>query len=97
MKVTLAESAVRDLEDIVAHYEKVGAPNVGAELVARILDRIESLNEFPDLGRVVPEFENQYLRELIEAPFRIVYRRDKERVRIVRVWRSERSLKLPPE
>lgn len=27
--------------------------------------------------------------------FRIVYRLDKERVRVVRVWRSERLLKMP--
>jgi hypothetical protein len=47
------------------------------------------------MGRVVPEFGLEYLRELIHPPFRIVYRRDIKRVRIVRIWRSERLLKLP--
>jgi hypothetical protein len=31
---------------------------------------------------------------LIHPPFRIVYRRDTKRVRIVRVWRSERLLHI---
>ena len=97
MKVTLAESAVRDLDEIVAHYKEQGAPDVGADLVAEILDRIESLSDYPDAGRVVPEFESPRLREMIKPPFRIVYRRDKERVRVVRVWRSERLLELPPD
>jgi len=44
---------------------------------------------------VVPEFDQPFLRELIHPPFRIVYRRDPKRVRIVRVWRSERLLHLP--
>jgi toxin ParE1/3/4 len=47
------------------------------------------------MGGVVPEFDQPFLRELIQPPFRIVYRRDPQRVRIVRVWRSERLLHLP--
>lgn len=97
MKVTLAESAVRDLEEVVTHYKEKGAPSVGADLVAEILDRIESLSDFPDSGRIVPELENPSLREIIKPPFRIVYRRERERVRVVRVWRGERSLALPPD
>ena len=66
MRVTLADSAVHDLEDTVAHYVEQGVPNVGADLVAKILDRIETLREYPDVGRIVPEFENPRLRELIQ-------------------------------
>ncbi|MDZ7799805.1 MAG: hypothetical protein U5K81_03285 [Trueperaceae bacterium] len=43
----------------------------------------------------MPEFDQPFLRELIHPPFRIVYRRDPQRLRIVRVWRSERLLHLP--
>ena len=48
------------------------------------------------MGRIVPEFGQTFLRELIRPPFRIVYRLDPERVRIVRVWRGERLFRLPP-
>ncbi len=47
------------------------------------------------MGRVVPEFDQLFLREFIHPPFRIVYRRDTLRVRIVRIWRSELLLHLP--
>ena len=33
--------------------------------------------------------------EDVRPPFRIVYRRDPQRVRVVRVWRSERLLEVP--
>ncbi|MBU2054539.1 MAG: type II toxin-antitoxin system RelE/ParE family toxin, partial [Proteobacteria bacterium] len=55
----------------------------------------ERLAEFPESGRIVPEFGIAHLREIIHPPFRIVYRLDKMRVRIVRVWHSERLLKMP--
>jgi plasmid stabilization system protein ParE len=64
-------------------------------LVRAVFERVEALAAHPDLGRVVPEFGQAYLRELVEPPFRIVYRRDPGRVRVVRVWRSERTLQLP--
>ncbi len=58
------------------------------------MERIEHLASHPDIGRVVPEFGQVSLRELIHPPFRIVYRRDPDAVRVVRVWRSERRLRL---
>ena len=95
ISITLAESALGDLEEILAYYRENQVPEVGKKLVADLLDGIEELALFPDRGRIVPEFSQPHLRELIQPPFRIVYRRDSDRVRIVRVWRSERLLKLP--
>ena len=88
--IRLAASALADLEDIRAWYSEQGTPEVGRHLVGGIVDRIEALADHPDLGRVVPEFEQPFLRELIHPPFRIVYRRNADILRIVRVWRGER-------
>jgi toxin ParE1/3/4 len=84
VSITFADSAVSDLQNILAYYEEQSIPDIGKRLVAEIIDDIELLKEQPDMGRMVPEFELEYLRELIRPPFRIVYRRDKKRVRIVR-------------
>ncbi len=93
--ITFAESAFADLQEIISYYEEQDIPDIGKKLVADIISDIEILSDQPDMGRVVPEFEIEYLRELIRPPFRIVYRREKKRVRIVRIWRSERLLKMP--
>jgi plasmid stabilization system protein ParE len=95
--VSFAESAVRDLEELQAWYVEQGAPEASQRLVAGIFQRVESLPANPDMGRIVPEFKQPFLRELIHPPFRIVYRREAKRIRIVRVWRSERLLKLSQE
>jgi len=92
VKITFARAALKDLEDVLEYYREQKVPNVGEKLVAEVIKDIELLAEQPEMGRMVPEFELDYLRELIRPPFRIVYRRDKGKVRIVRIWRSERLL-----
>ncbi|MGJ8670613.1 MAG: type II toxin-antitoxin system RelE/ParE family toxin [Oceanococcus sp.] len=92
VSVTFAESAVQDLEEIHAWYVGELVPEVGQRLIVEIFERVEALRDNPDMGRVVPEFGQKYLRELIHPPFRIVYKREAKKARVVRVWRSERLL-----
>lgn len=94
VSVTFAESALRDLEEIQAWYEGELVPESGLHLVLEIFERTEALRDNLDVGPVVPEFDQEYLRELIHPPFRIVYKREARKVRVVRVWRSERLLRL---
>lgn len=96
VQISFAVSAVADMDVIRAYYVEKNLPEVADRLLSEIIAHIEVLVDHPDIGRIVPEFEVDYLRELIYPPFRIVYRREVNKVRIVRVWRSERLLKLPP-
>lgn len=95
IRITFAQSALHDLEDIIEYYREQQVPRIGEKLVANIVRDIDLLAEHPDMGRIVPEFEVEYLRELIRQPFRIVYRRDRDKIRIVRIWRSERLMVSP--
>ena len=71
-------------------FIRKGACNLGTLCPERCCD-----DHYP--GRVVPEFDQPFLRELIHPPFRIVYRREPKRIRVVRVRRSERLLCLPAD
>ena len=93
--ITFAASSVADLEQIRAWYSEQQAPEVGERLLREIIEQVERLADFPESGRVVPEFGLAQLREVIHPPFRIVYRLTGDRVRVVRVWRSERLLRMP--
>ena len=93
--ISFAISAVDDLEDIRRWYSDNLVPEVGERIIAEVVSRLEQLTEFPESGRIVPEFGVAHLREVIVPPYRVVYRLDKMKVRVVRVWRSERQLKLP--
>ncbi len=94
-QVTFALSAANDLGAIRDWYAEQQVPDVGERLLREIVSEVERLAEFPESGRIVPEFRVGHLREIIHPPFRIVYRLDEEGVRVVRVWRSERLLRMP--
>ena len=59
-------------------------------VVARLLEAVERLEQFPRSGRVVPELADPQLREIIESPYRIVYRVLDESIEILTVFRASR-------
>jgi len=93
--IEFAESALLDLEEIRAWYFEQGGAAIGERLVGEIVGLVEQLADYPESGRLVPEFGLPAVRELIYPPFRIVYRVGATQLWIVRVWRSERLLKMP--
>ncbi|HEY8037079.1 MAG TPA: type II toxin-antitoxin system RelE/ParE family toxin [Methylobacter sp.] len=95
MKISISDSAFGDLEEIKAYYLKEGVPHIGSRIIGAIVEHIDTLCENPDIGRVVPEFGVEKIRELINPPYRIVYLREQQSIHVVRVWRSERLLVLP--
>jgi plasmid stabilization system protein ParE len=95
--ISFSKSAIEDLESIQVYYLEQSVSEVGQGFVTAIVEHIETLSAHPDIGRVVPEFNDELIRELIHAPFRIVYLREIKSVNIIRVWRSERLLSLPEQ
>ena len=69
VRIRFADSARGDLDAVRGWYAERGVPDVGMRLVAEIMDRVQSLTDHPDLGRVVPEFGRTFLRELVHPPF----------------------------
>lgn len=95
MKISISDSAFGDLEEIKAYYLEQGVPHIGSRIISAIVEHIDILCENPDIGRVVPEFGAEKIRELIHPPYRIVYLREQKAIHVIRVWRSERLLVLP--
>ena len=97
MEILITKSAFNDFETIKEYYLEEGVPHIGDEFVVAIIEHIQTLEQHPDIGRLVPEFNNQKILELIHSPFRVVYMREKSSIHVVRIWRSERVLVLPTE
>ena len=91
VEIRFAESALAGLQALQTWYTEQGVPDTGARIVASV----ERLADHPRMGRVVPEFDLASLREIVRPPFRIIYRHESNMVRVVRVWRSERQLRMP--
>lgn len=94
MRILISDSAYADFEAIKEYYTEEGVPHIGEQFILSIIEHIETIPANPDIGRKVPEFDADKIRELIHGPFRVVYLREEQSIHIVRVWRSERLLNL---
>ena len=90
IELTWSPRAAADLEEI-REYIAVDSPAYADLTVRRLMASVERLGQFPDSGRVVPERESLELREVITGRFRIVYRRRRDLVEIVTVFRGSRQ------
>ncbi|WP_394370829.1 type II toxin-antitoxin system RelE/ParE family toxin [Hymenobacter siberiensis] len=55
--------------------------------------RTRMLADFPQSGRMVPEFENTQLREVRSGNYRIIYRLERiDKVEIARIFHSAQLL-----
>ena len=92
VKINWTQLALSDLKGV--HDYIANESNRYAQItVNKIYNRVESLKEQPYSGRVVPEFEDSLIKELIEGNFRIVhYLVSEERIDILRIYHSARKL-----
>lgn len=86
------EHAVAQLE-AVADYISLSSPVYAEHLVDRIARRLEQACEFPESGRVVPEFARPEIRELIERPYRLVYRVHADVIEVLSVLHGRQELR----
>jgi len=91
-QVVLSRSARSDIKDIV-RYISLDDPDRAVEFGRFLINCARSLAQFPMRGRVVPEFGDESIRELIARSYRIVYRLrdDKQLIEIVRFWHAGRG------
>lgn len=82
-QVVLSLSARAGLRDIV-RYISFDAPDRALQFGLFLISRTRLLAQSPELGRVVPEFEDPLIREIVVRSYRVIYRLDDSR-RLVEV------------
>ncbi len=91
MAVNWSAEAKRDLADIVDYYED-RSPEYARALVRQIYESVGRLEQFPQMGRYVPELSLKSFRELIVAGYRVVYLISNEEVDILVIAHSRQDL-----
>jgi toxin ParE1/3/4 len=90
-EVIWAEPALNDL-DAIADYIALDNPEAARQLVQKIFEHINHLQDHPKLGSKPQELKGWRYRQIVEPPCRIFYREDGGRVLILHVMRSQRLL-----
>ena len=73
VEIRHSDSAWSDLDDITDYIALV-SPRHAIIFSDKVFERLEILYDFQNSGRIVPEFQNEEIRELKLGSYRIVYR-----------------------
>lgn len=99
-KTAWSVQAIDDLSSI-EDYLATSSKKQAELVVDAILQAVELLEQFPEIGRVVPEMGLPHLRELIIKKYRVVYYLNfQDEVEVVTIRHTSRSIndtRLPYE
>jgi len=73
VKVRWTDEALAHLDSIYQHIA-ADSPIYALRMVDKVTRRSQQIGDFPLSGRLVPEYEEYKVREVIEPPYRIIYR-----------------------
>jgi toxin ParE1/3/4 len=83
--------AVAHLDNIY-EYIALNSPTYAKHMVDKITHRSVQIAAHPLSGRKVPEYDSEVVRELIEQPYRIIYRIKQNHIDVLAVIHGARLL-----
>jgi plasmid stabilization system protein ParE len=93
MLVELSNNAIENLESIHSYISE-DSLHYADEFIDYIMNEILILEQFPRVGRMIPEYQNKNVRELIRKEYRIIYEITGEtNILILAVCHSSRLLR----
>jgi plasmid stabilization system protein ParE len=91
MKVHWTDTALDHLSAIY-EYIAVDSENYARRMIDRLTKRSRQIGNFPYSGRMVPEFEEDQIREVIEGPYRIIYYIKPDQIDVLAVIHGARQI-----
>lgn len=91
MKIFWTRTAERHLDAIYSFIAQ-DSPKYAKRLVDRLTRRSEQIALHPRSGRMVPEYESDTIREVMEGAYRIIYRIKSDQIDILAVIHSSMNL-----
>ena len=91
--VNVNKTAKNDLREIIKYISKNNPMN-GLGILKKIEERISTLDHFPERGGYVPELLKNNIkdyRQLIESPWRIIYKINDNIVNVLLIIDSRRN------
>lgn len=90
-RIAWSRRALQDLEAI-ADYIAQDSPAYAGAVVRNIIGQTRMLARFPRAGRVVPELDDENIREVFAYSYRIIYRLVDDQITVTSVIHGKRIL-----
>ena len=90
-RLVWTDSSLVDLQ-LIYDYISNGAETYAPVFISELIGKVESIPDFPEIGRKVPEKENKNIREIIFSSYRIIYTISSDRIEVVSIVHQRRLL-----
>ena len=90
-RVVWSPRALDDVDSIASYISRDSTAHASA-IVTKIIRATRTLRRFPFAGRIVPEFEDETLRERFVYSYRIIYRVQGQTITVAAVIHGKRLL-----
>ncbi len=91
MKIIWSKTASIKADEISDYIAK-DSINEARKWISQLLSEVERLETFPELGRIVPNLNDNSLREIIFGNYRVIYEVKNDSIEILTFWHSRRLL-----
>jgi addiction module RelE/StbE family toxin len=91
LKILWSQEAIDDMDSIATYIEK-DSPAYAKAVVKTFFSKAEILIDFPLLGRIVPEYQNENIRELFIYSYRLIYNIEHNAINIIAIIHGKRLI-----
>lgn len=90
-KIIWTENGIDSLEEIIEHIA-IDSPYYASNFAKKVISLIENLKHFPNIGRIVPEYKDKDIRELIYQNYRIIYLIKGNSINLIYIGHSSKNI-----
>lgn len=94
MAVIIWSAQSLDDVDAIAAYIKRDSAFYAKAVVDKCISAAESLTTFPEMGRIVPELNDAFIRERFVYSYRLIYQINNSNIEILAVIHGRRILSI---
>lgn len=96
VEINWTRQSIKDIDNIAEFISKDSEKYARIQ-TQRFFESVQVLSTYPKAGKLVPEIDNENIREIILGGYRIIYRiKNKTRIDILTVHHSKRLLTNNP-
>ncbi len=85
------DSSLIDLQ-LIYDYISNDAETYAPVFISELMEKVDAIPEFPEIGRKVPEKDDKNIREILFNSYRLIYKISSDRIEIVSVVHQRKQL-----
>lgn len=90
MKVLWSDTANAHLAEIYEYISR-DSPRYALRMIDRITSRSQQITHAPEFGQIVPEYNDENVREVLVGPYRVIYRIETDQAVVLSVVHGARK------